>query len=92
MQKIFGSYVSCLYICAMAEINLKSVDVSRLYSMTDYSEKFNVNYHAVYQRLNSTLLGKARNPFVLVPIGGTDFIYVTEEEEKELLKKKGGKK
>lgn len=75
----------------MSKINLNSVDVTRLHTLRSYSEKFGISYHTVYAKYNTSASGRARKPFTLVNISGNDHIYVTVEEEKELLKKKGGK-
>lgn len=76
----------------MAENKQNLVDVSRLYTLRTYAEKFGMSYNTVYGRFMSSLNGRAREPFKHVVIAGVDFIEVTEDQEKELLKKsKGGK-
>lgn len=66
------------------------VDVSRLYTIRAYSETFGVPYNTVYSRCNMI---KSKNKIEITNINGAELIYVTEEQEKELLKnkKKGGK-
>lgn len=68
------------------------VDVSRLYTLRRYAEMFGVNYSTLYLRYLGTLSGKNKNPLNLVEVSGNSHIYVTIEEEKELLKNKGEKK
>lgn len=63
------------------------VDISRLYSLRGYSKKFNVPYATIYGNLTKTLSGRARNPLKFLQISGVDFVYVSSEQEKELLSK-----
>lgn len=76
----------------MAKQNQELVDVTRLYSLRYYSEVFGIPYGTVYSKYNTTVSGRAREPFTLIHVSGTDMIYVSPEEEKKLLgKTKGGK-
>lgn len=68
------------------------VDVSRLYTLSKYSEVFGIPYATVYSKFNTSLSGRARNPLEIVKVSGTEMIFVSLEEEKRLknkMKKKG---
>lgn len=68
----------------MSELKKNLVDVSRLYTLKKYSETFNIPYHTVYCRYNTSSSGRSRNPFHLVNVSGVDMIFVSEKDEKEL--------
>lgn len=71
----------------MSELKKNLVDVSRLYTLKKYAEIFQVSYNSVYGRYLNSLVGKSRNPFHLITVNGCDLIFVSEENEKELLSK-----
>lgn len=71
----------------MAKENKNLMDVTRLFTLKAYSKKFNIPYATLYSRCN---MPKSRSRVETIQVNGTDLIYVSPEEEKELLRKMKG--
>lgn len=71
----------------MQKENTNLVDVSRLYTLRSFSEKFKIPYGTVYGKYNTSASGRARKPYDIRNVSGIDMIYVSPEFEKELFEK-----
>lgn len=81
-----------MYVCGMEKTKSELVDVSRLHTLKGYAKRFGIPYNSVYSRHMRSLLNRGKEQYDCVTIDGVSFIRVSEEQEKELLKKsKGGK-